>query len=628
MPSLSRRLCHGLAATCGLVAAASAGILRSRSTEGVQVTFKEPGICETTPGVKSYSGYVTLPSTSLQPYPQKTFFWFFESRNAPETAPLSIWLQGGPGSPSIDQALSENGPCIVQPDSNSTVLNPWSWTNHANILYIDQPLKTGFSYDEAIEGVVDMITGDIYPADQWTSPLNYTAVKGTYTSQKTSDVVSTTAVAAEAIWEFLQVWMGEFKQYRRDKISVWSQSYGGHYAPAVANLLHTRSEAAKNKKRACGGSSDRIDISVDSVGIVNGFIDFLLQGESFTTFAVNNTYGIQAYSQEVAAATSGNFSGPGGCKEQAEACRALTPNGYRDQYGTNATVSKVCGSAFLFCWANVYVPYESISHRDGFDIAQASPVSFPPTYALGYLDQDWVREALGAEVKYNQQYNLVPDGLDIVDIAGDPSNPYVTTSFSAKSFFFTGDFVFGGFSEDLGSLLDAGVKVALIYGDRDYRCNWVGGEAVSLSINHRDKDAFAGAGYAQMHTNDSYVGGMVRQHKNFSFTRVFDAGHTVASYQPETAYQLFMRSVLGYDVATGTMSLKETPEYATDGPASVFNITNTAPASSPNQCYVRAFPLGSRCTEEQLAALQDGTAVVENDIVVSPAPQDALAGHA
>lgn len=35
----------------------------------------------------------------------------------------------------------------------------------------------------------------------------------------------------------------------------------------------------------------------------------------------------------------------------------------------------------------------------------------------------------------------------------------------------SGDFVFGGFSEDLGSLLNDGVKVALIHGDRDFRCN-------------------------------------------------------------------------------------------------------------------------------------------------------------
>lgn len=35
----------------------------------------------------------------------------------------------------------------------------------------------------------------------------------------------------------------------------------------------------------------------------------------------------------------------------------------------------------------------------------------------------------------------------------------------------TGDFVLGNNLGVLGELLDQGVKVALMYGDRDYQCN-------------------------------------------------------------------------------------------------------------------------------------------------------------
>lgn len=35
----------------------------------------------------------------------------------------------------------------------------------------------------------------------------------------------------------------------------------------------------------------------------------------------------------------------------------------------------------------------------------------------------------------------------------------------------TGDFVLGKELDTLGILLDQGVKVALMYGDRDYQCN-------------------------------------------------------------------------------------------------------------------------------------------------------------
>ncbi|KAI0124262.1 putative carboxypeptidase S1 [Xylariales sp. AK1849] len=547
---------------------ASADILKSRLTEGVEITYKEPGICETTPGVKSYSGYLTLSSTPLQPYVQKTFFWFFESRNAPEDAPVAIWLQGGPGTASIDQALGENGPCTVQTDSNSTVLNPWSWNNYANILYLDQPVQVGFSYDVATPGVLNTVTGDIIPGE-WTGPLNYTAVKGPFASQNSSTLVNNTAVAAEAVWEFLQAWMGGFPQYKRDSVSVWSQSYGGHYAPAVANLLQTRSaDPAKKGKR------DALAVSVDSVGIINGLIDLLVQAEYFPLFAINNTYGIQAYDTAIAESASTNYTMAGGCREQLQACRELTPNGYRDQYGTNDTITEACGTAFC---------------RDPFDVGHFVPDPFPHSYPYGFLARDWVLEALGAEVNYTQQSNLVGAGFQS-----------------------DGDFAAGGFTEDIASLLDAGVRVALINGDRDFRCNWVGGEAISLTINHKEKAAFSAAGYAEIATNASYTGGMVRQQGNFSFL-------AFAAYQPETAHQLFTRTIFGKDVATGALCLQDTPDYASEGPASVFNITTEPPTQPASWCYVLSFPLQTTCSEVQIQALLDGTAVVENYIVLSPA---------
>lgn len=58
-----------------------------------------------------------------------TFFWFFEARKYPKNAPLSIWMSGGPSSSSMLSLLRENGPCLVNYDSNSMRLNPWSWNN-------------------------------------------------------------------------------------------------------------------------------------------------------------------------------------------------------------------------------------------------------------------------------------------------------------------------------------------------------------------------------------------------------------------------------------------------------------------------------------------------------------------
>jgi carboxypeptidase C (cathepsin A) len=68
------------------------------SPNNVTIRYKEPGedgVCETTPGVNSYSGYVDLDAETHM------FFWFFEARENPDEAPLTLWLNGGPGSDSL-----------------------------------------------------------------------------------------------------------------------------------------------------------------------------------------------------------------------------------------------------------------------------------------------------------------------------------------------------------------------------------------------------------------------------------------------------------------------------------------------------------------------------------------------
>ena len=51
-------------------------------------------------------------------------------------------------------------------------------------------------------------------------------IDGTFGSRDPSKTAVTTAQAAEAIWDFMQVWMAErsFSDYRRDSISIWTQS--------------------------------------------------------------------------------------------------------------------------------------------------------------------------------------------------------------------------------------------------------------------------------------------------------------------------------------------------------------------------------------------------------------------
>jgi carboxypeptidase C (cathepsin A) len=64
----------------------------------------------------------------------------------------------------------------------------------------------------------------------------------------------------------------------------------------------------------------------------------------------------------------------------------------------------------------------------------------------------------------------------------------------------------------------------------DWICNWFGGEAVSKQLNHTTKEQFNAAGYTPFLWNGTEYGS-VREYGNFSFTRIYEAGHEVPFYQ-------------------------------------------------------------------------------------------------
>ena len=73
-------------------------LIKKTGFANVPVRYKEvpAGICELDPNVKSYSGYA-----DVSPH-EHIFWWFFESRNTPPSeAPLTVWINGGPGSSSM-----------------------------------------------------------------------------------------------------------------------------------------------------------------------------------------------------------------------------------------------------------------------------------------------------------------------------------------------------------------------------------------------------------------------------------------------------------------------------------------------------------------------------------------------
>ncbi len=65
---------------------------------GVNVRYREvpEGTCELNASVKSYAGYSDVADN------KHIFWWFFEARDVdPKEAPLTTWINGGPGSSSM-----------------------------------------------------------------------------------------------------------------------------------------------------------------------------------------------------------------------------------------------------------------------------------------------------------------------------------------------------------------------------------------------------------------------------------------------------------------------------------------------------------------------------------------------
>jgi hypothetical protein len=50
--------------------------------------------------------------------------------------------------------VTENGPCKVSEDGQSTIPNAYGWNQKANVLWLDQPSGVGYSYGEENDNVL------------------------------------------------------------------------------------------------------------------------------------------------------------------------------------------------------------------------------------------------------------------------------------------------------------------------------------------------------------------------------------------------------------------------------------------------------------------------------------------
>ncbi|KAL0799523.1 hypothetical protein Bca101_054698 [Brassica carinata] len=138
---------------------------------------------------------------------EQLFYYFIKSERTPAQDPLLIWLSGGPGCSSLSGLLLENGPLAFKIESDngdipSLVSTTYSWTKVANIIYLDQPIGTGFSYSR--------------------NPL--------------ADIPSDTG-SAKRVHEFARNWLAKHPEYFSNPFYVTGNSYSGKVVPAVVQEI-------------------------------------------------------------------------------------------------------------------------------------------------------------------------------------------------------------------------------------------------------------------------------------------------------------------------------------------------------------------------------------------------------
>lgn len=104
-------------------------------------------------------------------------------------------------------------------------------------------------------------------------------------------------------------------------------------------------------------------LHLDTLGITNGCIDGKTEGPFWPEMAFNNTYGLQAITENIYHEAL-NMTKPGGCHELTDICRALAVASDPQNTGTNATVNAACATASQYCFQFVqgaYVAFSGVS---------------------------------------------------------------------------------------------------------------------------------------------------------------------------------------------------------------------------------------------------------------------------
>ncbi|KNZ56476.1 uncharacterized protein VP01_2397g5 [Puccinia sorghi] len=455
------------------------------NNSSVQIIGSSLSICSNSPNqLASLTGYISRdPSRFL-------FFWYLEARRNPDQAPLILWLNGGPGSSSMIGLFQENGPCRIKLDSSGFDANPESWNENIQALipkkylfiriYVDQPVGTGYSY-------------------------------GTRTAKTTSE-------AMIDLYESIQVLLEHplFSKFVGRPFGVWTESYGGHYAPVLVDHI-----LEMNTQLAGSNLPGKVTIPINSMGIGNGL--------------TNPLYNQSMVSNDIIDTANTDFNTPRtGCHDLIKTCQSTLK-------------AENCRQAQSFCNRKILSPLAG--NRDVYDVRQVESNPYPPDLAPILNDVKW-KSMIGVSPSLNWT----------------ESNEEVYTDF-----FGSGDWMLDS-SKQLERVIEAGVQTLIYAGDADFIVNYQGVEALVSSLNTTASRSFS----SQKFTNwviDEEVAGAYKAMKTLSYLRIFEAGHEVPAYGKgklrigRTAKVFFDQTIAGRPLSA-TLAVVSNPDSLHNGSSS------------------------------------------------------------
>jgi cathepsin A (carboxypeptidase C) len=403
----------------------------AESRGSLQESSPPTGFCD---DVQQFSGYYKLSGL----LPKNYFYWFFESRNDPANDPVVLWMTGGPGCSSEVALFGENGPCQVNKDGSNTTSNPFSWNTKANLLYIDQPAGTGFSY-----------------------PI---------TSSDHDE-----AGVAKDMYDFLQQFFKEHTKYNKLPFYAFGESYAGHYVPAVTHKIW-------DNNRHLPGNAILINLKGTSVG--NGLTDPEVQYKYYPEMAISTNDHKPAVG-EVEYLAMKAAAGP--CIEQIQNCQ------------TNVTA---CLTATDVCNLGLVEPYALSGRNvyDMRIPCEVPPLCYDFSNQAVFLAREDVQAALGVTGHKWQDCNKAGNlavgstththntrslslthapSLSLAHshaLSFSPPLPSLSCIHTVTiQFELSGDEM-RNFQTMIPDQLAAGIKVLMYAGDQDYICNWLGNQ--------------------------------------------------------------------------------------------------------------------------------------------------------